>query len=182
MDFIDDDDLERVNFYRLFSSLFLQEPGEKTLIEIEDVFGFKFHDTANEIRTDFTYLFSKPAGHLPPYESLYNYPIWEKPRIWGKATGEVQRFYQLTGIVIDEETELIPDHISAELLFMSYLIEKGFTEHQKSFLQNHLFIWIPVYCDEIKRYARTSFYKQIVSLLREFIIIECEEFGIIKGQ
>lgn len=180
--FYDDDELERANFYRLFSSLFIRDPADQTLIEIEDIFGLKFHDTANEIRADFTHLFSEPAGHLPPYESLYNYPLWDKPRLWGKATEEVQRFYQLSGIVIDEETDLIPDHISAELLFMSYLIDNGYIEHQKRFLQNHLFAWIPLYCDEVKRQAQTSFYKQIASLLREFIVIECEEFGIIRGQ
>jgi TorA maturation chaperone TorD len=178
----DDDEIERANFYRLFSSLFIQEPADQTLTEIEEIFGLKFHDTSNEIRSDFLYLFSESEGHLLPFESLYNYPLWDKPRLWGKAAEEVQRFYQATGIVIDEETDLIPDHISAELLFMSYLIDNGYLDHQNSFLQNHLFVWIPLYCDEVQRRARTSFYKQIASLLREFIVIECEEFGIIRGQ
>jgi TorA maturation chaperone TorD len=178
MNFLDDAALDRSNFYKLFSPLFLREPDEETLFRIKDLFEIKFGDSSEEIRTDFSYLFSDAGGRLPPYESLYNYPLSDKPRPRGTVTGEVQTLYEASGITLDEEIELIPDHLSAELLFMSYLIENRLTEQQKFFLENHLLAWVPDYCDEVKRIARTSFYARVADLLTDFILDECEEFGI----
>ena len=91
---------------------------------------------------------------------------------------EVQALYESAGLVIDEEVEFVPDHLFAELLFMSYLIENHLMEQQKFFLEDHLLTWVLDYCDEIKRIARTSFYKRVAELLNDFILDECEEFGI----
>lgn len=182
MNFIDDDDLERSNFYKLFSPLFLRNPDEDTLIRIKEIFEIKFGDSSEEIQMDFSYLFSDAGGRLPPFESLYNYLLSDKPRLWGTATEEVQGLYESAGITLDEEIELIPDHLSAELLFMSYLIENHLTEQQKFFLEKHLLAWVLDYCDEIRRIARTSFYIRVAELLTEFILDECEEFGIETDQ
>lgn len=178
MNFPDDDARERSDFYKLFAPLFLREPDEQTLTRIKDIFEIKYGDSSNEIRMDFFYLFSDTGGRLPPYESLYNYPMSDKPRLWGRATEEVQALYESAGLVIDEEVEFIPDHLFAELLFMSYLIENHLMEQQKFFLEDHLLAWVLDYCDEIKRIARTSFYKRVAELLNDFILDECEEFGI----
>jgi TorA maturation chaperone TorD len=76
--------------------------------------------------------------------------------------------------MIDEEISIIPDHISAELLFMSYLIENGLTEHRIKFLREHLFRWVPEYCDEIQRHANSAFYKEVANILKEFILSDYE--------
>lgn len=175
------EELERAKLYKLFSSLFMERPTDEILIQIKDIFGIKFDDTLYEIGMDFTHFFSEPSGHLLPYESLYNYPLGEISRFWGKATEEVQKFYKSAGLMIDEEIDLIPDHLSVELLFMSYLIEQGLIEYQKGFIEKHLFVWVPAYCDEVQKLAKTTFYKEVAVLLREFILIDCEEFGIEKG-
>jgi anaerobic sulfite reductase subunit A len=180
--FLDDADLDRANSYALFSPLFLREPDGTTLIRIKEIFEIKFGDSSDEIRKDFSYLFSEAGGRLPPYESLYNYPLSDKPRLWGPVTGEVQTLYEDAGITLAEEIELVPDHLSAELLFMSYLIENRLPEQEKFFLEHHLLAWVPDYCDEIKRIAWTSFYKRVAELLTELIIDECEEFGIDTDQ
>ena len=178
MNFFDDDAQDRSDFYKLFSPLFLRVPDDETLERIKDIFEIKFGDSSDEIEIDFSCLFSDTGGRLPPYESLYNYPLSDKPRLGGTAAKEVEELYESTGITIDEDIELVPDHLSAELFFMSYLIENHLIEEQKFFLENHLLVWVPDYCDEIKRIARTSFYKRIAELLTEFILDECEEFGI----
>lgn len=177
-DFYLNDDHDLVKFYQLFASLLVQEPDEKTLIEAEEMFATKFNNTSDEIRADFTYLFSDREGLLPPYESLYNYPIWDKPTFGGPVADELQKFYQSAGLVIDEEMNIPADHLSAELLFMSYLIEDDLIELQEDFLEQHLVVWVPEFCDEIKRYARTTFYQQMSDLLKELILDECNEFGI----
>ena len=178
MDFTSDDDIDLTHFYLLFASVFMQAPDAGTVQQIEEIFSLKFQDTEEEIRTEFKYLLSPDEGRFPPFESLYNYPLWDKPQVLGKASAEVQQFYEAAGIPMDEETELIPDHLSAELLFMSYLIGKGMIELQQDFMLKHLAIWVPHYCDEVQNSALTSFYQQVPVLLKEFILEECQDLDI----
>ena len=182
MTLIDDDNYERSALYKLFSSLFMQEPPEETLVTMRGMFQMKFEETASEIGKDFRHLFQEPAGHLQPYESLYSYPLGDKPRLWGKVTKEIQERYRSAGLMIDDAIHLIPDHISAELLFMSYLIEQGLTDRQTSFLEDHLLAWIPEYCTELQKHAYTTFYKEVAELLKEFVSSDYEEFESNRNQ
>lgn len=75
---------------------------------------------------------------------------------------------------MDEDISLIPDHISAELFFMSYLVENGLSGLQQRFLEDHLSKWIPEYCGEVQKHAGTNFYKEIANILKEFILSEHE--------
>jgi TorA maturation chaperone TorD len=168
------EDIERAELYRLFAGLFINEPSDEIVIQLKDIFQMKFADSPQEIRMDFARIFLGPDGRLIPCESLYNYPLGDRPRLWGKAAEEVQASYISAGVVMDEETGLIPDHISAEMLFMSYLIENGISELQKKFLEDHLVKWIPEYCSELQKYAGTGFYKEIANILKEFILSEHE--------
>lgn len=177
MDLYEDEDTERANFYRLFSALFLSEPDVDLLVQFGNVFGLTITNTLDEVGTDFLQLFSDSSGHLPPYESLYNYDLPDTPRLWGKVTEEVQRLYHANGLMIDEEIDLIPDHLSAELLFMAYLIESGTDEVKESFLRDHIISWVGYYCDEIAGFAQTDFYVDASALLKEFISVEAEELG-----
>ncbi|HXX57013.1 MAG TPA: molecular chaperone TorD family protein [Thermodesulfovibrionales bacterium] len=174
MKYFDDSGSERAAFYRLFASLFMQEPSEETLLSIKALLTMEFNDTAEEIGADFRQLFLDETGHLQPYESLYNYPLGEEPRLWGKATEEVQRLYRTADLMIDEETNLLPDHLSLELLFMSYLAERGLSEDQKAFLGDHLLTWVPVFCDEVMKHCRTTFYREAAALLKEYLSSDYE--------
>lgn len=167
-----DEEIERARVYRLFARLFIEEPPDELLLEIREMFGITADDLPLEIRLDFTNLFFSSGGHLRPYESFFNYPLGDKPRLWGKAAENVQSFYNSAGLMLDEQINLIPDHISAELLFMSYLVEQGLFEEQKKFVGEHLLKWIPEYCDEVQRHAATTFYKEVANFLKEFILSE----------
>lgn len=168
------EDIERAELYRLFAGLFINDPTNEIVVQLKDMFQMKFTDSPQEIRMDFARIFLELDGRLMPYESLYNYPLGDRPRLWGKATEEVQAFYISAGIVMDEEINLIPDHISVELLFMSYLVENGLSGLQQRFLEDHLSKWIPEYCDELQKHAGTNFYKEIANILKEFILSEHE--------
>ncbi len=175
MPFYDDEEsIERVELYKLFASVFIGQPSDELIFQLKDMFQMKFADSPHEIRMDFARIFLGPNGRLMPYESLYNYPLGDRPRLWGRAAEEVQSFYISAGIVMDEEISLIPDHISAEMLFMSYLVENGISELQKKFLEEHLVKWIPEYCNELQKYAGTTFYKEVANILKEFILSEHE--------
>ncbi|NTU42488.1 MAG: hypothetical protein HGA78_05455 [Nitrospirales bacterium] len=90
-------------------------------------------------------------------------------------TEEVQEFYRSVGLAMDDEVNLIPDHVSVELLFMSWLIENGLAEQEEAFMEDHLLKWLPLYCDEVRELARTGFYKDIADLLKELILTDYEE-------
>lgn len=170
----DMEDIERAELYKLFASLFINEPSDEIVLQLKDMFQMKFADSPQEIRLDFARIFLGPDGRLMPYESFYNYPLGDRPRLWGRAAEEVQVFYSSAGITMDEEINLMPDHISAEMLFMSYLIENGISDLQKRFLEDHLVKWIPEYCNELQKYAGTGFYKEVANIVKEFILSEHE--------
>ncbi len=168
--FDEQDAAERGAFYKLFAVPFLKEPTSDIVIQFGDMFDIAFEDTPNDVHGDYTHLFTGPQSHLPPYESFYNYPMGDVPRLWGKASEEVQTFYRAAGLIIDDETYMVPDHLSAELLFMSYLAENEHEKEEEKFLEEHVLKWVPAYCDEIRKAAATTFYKEVANLLKEFIL------------
>lgn len=172
-----DEQTERARLYKLFSSLFMKEPDEEVLAQIREMFRMKFDDTPGEIAADFAGLFLSPDIHLSPHESLYNYSLDETPKLWGRAAGEVQAFYRSAGLMIDEEAALVPDHVAVELLFMSYLVENNLIEQQKAFMEDHLIQWLPDYCDEVEKHARTTFYKELAVLVKEFVVSDHDELS-----
>lgn len=177
MDFLrGDEEIERAELYRFFGDLFMHEPSDEIIMQAKEMFEMEFDDTFQEIRLDYAHLFMIPDGHLIPCESLYNYPLGDKGRFFGAAAEQVQGFYNSVGLTMDEETGLMPDHISLEFLFMSYLIDNGLVELQKRFLNEHIGKWVPEYCDLLKGHATTDFYKEIAEILKEFVLFEVEEF------
>ena len=76
-----------------------------------------------------------------------------------------------------------PDHITAELEFMYYLIFKeieafsnsdpetaiGFIQKQKSFLEDHLMAWVPEFAVDIIENAETSFYQNLAKTTETFL-------------
>ena len=171
----ENEDVERAELYKLFSDLFMGEPSEETLLQAKEIFQMKFDTSAEEVRKDFAAVFLRPDLHPSPYESLYHFPQGETPKLWGKTTREVKAFYESTGLTLDEETTLVPDHLALELLFMSYLIRNALAEQQEIFLKEHL-LWVPEYCDEVRKHASTPFYREVATLLKEFILSEQERY------
>lgn len=174
MDLYDNKAAERAAVYKLFSALLMKEPTIEIVQEVKELFRIESDEPVEAISRDFAGIFLRPDLHLAPYESLYNFPPGDKPALWGKAALEAQTFYESAGLVLDDSITLIPDHLSVELLFMSYLIENGRIEGQRRFLEEHLFLWLPAYCDEILKHAETLFFRELANLLKEFIISEYE--------
>ncbi len=67
------------------------------------------------------------------------------------------------------------DHISCEMEFMAYLCAcegEGSPElkkEQAEFLQKYVFNWIPDFCKDIKKLAKTTFYQCMATLLENYI-------------
>lgn len=158
---------ERAELYRLFAGLFLHGPQDEFIFHIRDVFALEFDDPLDEIRKDFFHLFVLNTG-LIPVESVQHPGIKNIPL-------EVETFYHSTGIMLDEELDLPPDHLSVELIFLSYLIENELQEPFRTFFEAHIMSWVPQYCDRVINMASTGFYKEAPAVLKEFLEAEYNE-------
>ncbi len=158
---------ERAELYRLFAGLFLQEPQNEFILHVKDVFALKFDDPLDEIRRDFFHLFILNTG-LIPVESVQHPEIKDVAR-------KVEALYHSTGIMLDEELALPPDHLSVELIFLSYLIENELQEPFRTFFEAHIMSWVPPYCDKVINQASTGFYREAPAVLKEFLDAEYNE-------
>jgi TorA maturation chaperone TorD len=161
--------IERAEAYRFLADFFLKAPEEDMLRTIKEDFDLESDETAEEISRDFERLFSYPEGKLPPIESFF---LTLENTL---SADEVAGLYAKAGLTIETEFELIPDHLYLELLFMSYLIETNKYELQKIFLAEHLLNWVPDYCDELIKEAKTVFYREVAEITRDFLTTESEE-------
>ncbi|MEW6108558.1 MAG: molecular chaperone TorD family protein [Nitrospirota bacterium] len=161
---------ERSEAYRILADLYFRPPEHEILKAITEDFGLSSKETYSEIISDFFYLFPYPGGKLPPLESLFISPA---------ATGHlnpVTEFYVKAGLSIDEGFRIMPDHISLEFLFMSYLVDNNMPGLQKIFLEEHIMNWVPYYCKEVIKQAKTVFYREVGEITQNFIEGEYESF------
>ena len=161
-----EDDNERAEAYRILADLFAAPPDSDRLQTIQEDFGLESKESEQDVFADFNDLFLYPGGKIPPLESLYSE---------GDSIAEsVEAFYYRSGLAFEEEYELVPDHISLEFLFMSYIIDINNRELQEKFLEEHVANWVPYYCEEVIGQAQTLFYREIAEIARDFIRDEYE--------
>lgn len=139
-----------------------------------------FDEQVNHLSKDWTHLFRGVdlKGPLPPYESLYR-----TGRLQDKPAQEINRLFSSMGIRVPEEWHQPSDYIGIELDFMRLLCLKEqeaweknhlhsiheISEIEKSFLEEHLILWIPLFCKEMIEKAREDFFKGIGQLTEGFV-------------
>lgn len=165
-----DDKLQRAALYKIFASLFIEEPSDEAIEGVAELFGSENTGTGADIRNEFNHIFLNSGESLQPYESLHNNCHDACLRLCSQAAAGARRIYAEAGLAMDDGIGLPPDHISAELFFMAYLIERGLEDMQRRFMNEHLLRWVPEYCARVKAAASTGFYKEAASLLRLFIL------------
>ncbi len=166
-----EDSADRFEAYRLLADLFSQPPDDDDLEVIKRDLELKSTETSQEILDEFNSLLRYPGGKLPPLESLFS----EAGDI--AAAESVAAFYARAELAIGEEFEAPPDHLSVELLFISYLVETEDLDLMENFLDEHIMNWVPYYCEELKRQARTVFYGEIADITKNFLQDEYDSFG-----
>jgi len=124
---------------------------------------------------DWTRLFRgvERNGLLPPYESLYR-----TGRLQEKPAQEIYRLFSLMGVRVPEEWHQPSDYIGVELDFMRFLCAKEHqawekqemdsllevAEKERSFLEDHLDLWISDFCEKMAEQAHEDFYRGIARL------------------
>lgn len=168
--FFQDDPAERSDAYRLLADLFSKHPQDDDLEVIKRDLELGSGENAAEILDEFNSLLRYPGGKLAPIESLYSEAVDVD------IVTSVSGFYASAGLMIEEEFEAPPDHLSLELLFISYLVDTEDLTMMENFLDEHIMNWVPYYCKELKRQAQTVFYGEIADITRNFLESEYNSF------
>ncbi len=189
----------RMKSFRLLSDCyFIPEPGlseklenlkfnmanvcEAAVVPIQKmVKQFKTGANLEPIRVDFAKLFVGPYKLLAaPYGSVY---LENERKMMGDSTLDVRSRYREAGLDTAKNFKDAPDHISAELEFMYYLIFKeieafadsdtetamDFIQRQKSFLEDHLMAWVPEFANSIIENAENPFYPNLAKATETFL-------------
>ena len=189
----------RMEAFRLLSEcFFLPEPGlSETLKDLELNMAnacepavefiqtmreeFEAFDNLELLIVDFSKLFVGPYTlFAAPYGSVY---LDGERKIMGDSTLDVQNRYREAGLDTAKNFKDAPDHITAELEFMYYLIFKeiesfsnsdietaiALIQKQKFFLEDHLMAWVPEFASNIVEHAETSFYQNLAKTTKAFL-------------
>lgn len=134
--------------------------------------------TLEELRVDYTALFIEITDkEISPWESVY---FSEERGIFQKSTLKVREWYRRFGLQVTKLYKEPDDHVGLEFAFISHLaslavqaLEAGdrnksrkIIKAQKEFLREHIFTWVPTWCEQLGEYARTDFYRGIGYLVQ----------------
>lgn len=143
-------------------------------------------DDLEQLKVDFTRLFIGPYSlPAPPYGSIY---LEKERKIMGDSTMDVKARYENFGLGLSGGFKDVPDHIAVELEFMFFLIYKeidatraeepkqacDILSGQKSFLYNHLNMWISDFAETVIEHSETDFYRHLAKATRQFITEDLE--------
>jgi putative dimethyl sulfoxide reductase chaperone len=128
------------------------------------------------LQVDWTRLFrgvAKGYSPPPPYESVY-----QEGLLGGPVSQAVAQVYAAHGVGLSEKSNEIPDYIGVEFKFMSTLATEEskawerdpsmalkIIEDEKRFAQEHMRPWVPRFCSEAKKLAKTRFYGSVTDVI-----------------
>jgi len=142
------------------------------------------------LAVEYAYLFLGPGKHISPHESVHHKKEGSQSgQLWGELTAEVKRIIESSGLEYKSEFTGMPDHISVELEFMQHVVQRETQaweadddktallclKNEKIFVDEHLFRWIPEFCEKVIKTAESPFYREMARLTRRFIEFEKKE-------
>ena len=139
---------------------------------------------------EFTRLFIGPSSHISAHESIFADMDNGVSALWGESTVAVKSFIEATGLDYNPEFNGVPDHVSVELEFMQRMTEweadkwrqqdrenaEYCLEVQRMFLDQHLSIWLPQFCDVVIKQADIRLYAGVAELTKNFLEFEQDSF------
>jgi TorA maturation chaperone TorD len=154
-----------------------------TYLEQPDVLSNR---TLEELRWDYTRLFIGPGKvPAPPWESVYRDV---EHRHFSKETLEVRDAYRKYDLVAKNFGREPDDHVGLELDFLHRLSEMAkqraqeadqagvidILKAQKTFLEDHVLKWVPVWTRDVANSAKTDFYRGMAQLLDTYLDLDHE--------
>ncbi len=124
--------------------------------------------------------FGHTVGDIPLYETKY-FP--ENVFAESQRLADINAFYTAFGVKVSEQTKEKLDHISIELEFMSYILEKELyaikenneeyvsvcRDAAKKFFNEHLGQWALKFCNRLLQFSKNEFYKKSGVLFQAFL-------------
>lgn len=151
-------------------------------------------ETALEhISNEYTHLLIGPHKLLaPPWESVY---LTKERLLFQESTLKVRQAYVKHNFIPAEYPHVADDHLALELDFManlSSLTENDYAEQnsdrslelleeQKSFLKEHLLVWVPEFAEKIQESPTLYLYPNMAIMLKEFLEIQLEVIEEVKA-
>lgn len=147
------------------------------------------------LAVEYARLFVGPGKHISPHESVHHKKDGvQSGQLWGELTAEVKRIIESSGLEYKSEFTGMPDHISVELEFMQHVVQREAQaweadddktallclKNEKKFIDEHLFCWIPDFCEKAIKAAELPFYREMARLTHSFIEFEKEELNKLK--
>jgi len=149
------------------------------------------------LAVEYARLFLGPGKHISPHESVHHKKEGtQSGQLWGESTAEVKKIIESSGLEYKTEYTGLPDHISVELEFMQQVVmreEQAWQDddketallcqkNEKKFVDEHLFRWIPDFCEKVIEAAESPFYQEMARLTRSFMEFEKDELNKLKGE
>lgn len=196
----------RGNLYGLLATIFGREMSAETLRQIREpelrdalaAVGVRLERVVAEdddeillrnLALEYARLFVVPGDRIPPYGSVHL--GGPGASLWERSTVEVRNFIERCGFDFQEGYAGLPDAIDVELEFMQRMAAREaatlacgnqtqadlLRESQRVFLSEHLLRWVDGFCDQVVTKAEHGFYREMASLLKNFVATEREEIG-----
>jgi TorA maturation chaperone TorD len=147
-------------------------------------------EAAEQVEEEYNHLIRvKPVA--PPYESFYLDP---QGQARGVIASQLETEYASAGLALSSSLQDMPDHLTVELEFMSFLcageVRARETANepdnvqvrirQRSFLNEHLVRWFPQFARRLADAAPESLYSVIAAAAYAFLRYELEYLGLRK--
>ncbi|MEM0097403.1 MAG: molecular chaperone TorD family protein [Conexivisphaerales archaeon] len=135
-------------------------PYGSEILQLSDILE---HDDNEKLITEYTSCMVNDFRELkcPPYESWYT-----ERTIYGRVVGNLMQLYSKYGIHPQKE---LPDHISTEMEFVSFLYFVQQVEEANNFVNKHIINWAPKLAMDIIANAKGNYTRLIGVSLTRFI-------------
>lgn len=150
-------------------------PGTEELCEAVTAINLDSEQELEDILWEYTRLFIGPDRlPCPPFESVYTSP---KRLMMQDAYDQVQQLYAKVGVEMGND-DVMPDHIGAELNFLSVLHYKMGTGSEKlplysrvaaDFLTSHLQNWVLRFTADMEESSESNLYRALARLTRQAV-------------
>lgn len=163
----------------------VENPDDTPLSTFYDELGNRdTEELRKELAAEYNRLFLNMGPHpVYPYESTYTSP---EGLLMQDSRDQVVALYRADGLELSSDVHLPEDHISFEFEYMVHLCDRTiqsleggdeqaaqeFISKQKSFIADHLAVWIPEFSDLVSSRAQTSFYQGITSMTKTHLSLE----------
>jgi DMSO reductase family type II enzyme chaperone len=150
-----------------------------------EIFGDHADQALLALEMAYNRLFVGPGRpQAPPYESFYR-DRWGL--LMGPPARDVERRYAEAGLAMAPDHRDLPDHVATELGFMAYLAlqeaeardeeRRAWQERERSFLRDHLSVWLPHFCRRVKEAGQHPFYTALAELTETFVSLDVERLA-----